>query len=120
MEQLASFDIIWNMLTEALIKESNINQTAPGQFPPEKYRCDMFDKLDATSLAVPSMIQENQENQEDTAAVRSAFSTSAALDKATRESHQILNSLTSSDNVSHSVVKRWEETWVSCMCEDEV
>jgi hypothetical protein len=40
MEQLASFDIIWNMLTEALIKESNINQTAPGQFPPEKYRCD--------------------------------------------------------------------------------
>ena len=111
MEQLASFDIIWNMLTEALIKESNINQTAPGQFPPEKYRCDMFDKLDATSLAVPSMIQENQENHEDTAAVRSAFSTSAALDKATRESHQILNSLTSSDNVSHSVVKRWEETW---------
>ena len=111
MEQLASFDIIWNMLTEALIKESNINQTAPGQFPPEKYRCDMFDKLDATSLAVPSMIQENQENHEDTAAVRSAFSTSAALDKATRESHQSLNSLTSSDNVSHSVVKRWEETW---------
>ena len=34
MEQLASFDIIWNMLTEALIKESNINQTAPGQFLP--------------------------------------------------------------------------------------
>lgn len=107
MEQLATFDVVWNMLTEALIKESNINQTAPGQFPPAKYMCDMFEKLDATSLAVPSaMIQE-----EDNAAVRSAFSTSAALDKATRESHQILTSLTSSDNVSHSVVKRWEEAW---------
>ena len=112
MEQLASFDIIWNMLTEALIKESNINQTAPGQFLPPKYVCDMFEKLDATSLAVPSMIQENQEKKEmDTAAVRSAFSTSAALNKATRESHQILSSLTSSDNVSYSVVKRWAETW---------
>eukprot|EP00438_Fugacium_kawagutii_P026347 Skav235404 [mRNA] locus=scaffold487:153515:161185:- [translate_table: standard] len=104
MEQLARFDIIWDILITALIKESNTNQTVPNQILPPKYVCDMFDDLNAKTLT-PSMIQEKD------TAVRST-STFAALDKATRETHRILSSLTSSENVSHEAVKkRWEETW---------
>ena len=121
MEQLASFDIIWNMLTEALIKESNINQTAPGQFLPPKYVCDMFEKLDATSLAVPSMIQENQEKKEmDTACGAFGLFNVCSLE----QGHPGVSSNSEFFDILRQCVvfgcEALGRNLVSCMCEDEV